>query len=314
MIVTIFETLPNENRRMLLEKLFRQYVFPGAIVKSEHPKDAVRYIKLLQAAVPPEKGISLSVEDFDISSYRLYLKAYFSIRNSYGSNSRSFQADGALSFFPAVAVHDRMVFVPLGLANHLVGDNYRSFMPPFSALKEGGVLELDYDDERAVTSAMRSVADLLRREFIRNFQAYSEIENVAGIDLQQIADDLNTDIEYVRYLLKGQTRPFDDYLKVNVGLVPASGPVSTWTKATLKLENNSDYDLTNVLVRFKGPVSVLPEPLETSIPAHSATEVTISIKPQNPGPFPIEISCLLPEHQRLAKLIRGRDVWFESLN
>src|ERR1044071_5391386 len=107
MIVTVFELEPKEERRTLLEKLFRQYVSPSAVVKAAASQDALRYIKLLQAAIPPGKGIQLSSEEFGIYSYRMYIKAYFTIRNMYGLNYRSFLGNDVSNFFPAVAVQDR---------------------------------------------------------------------------------------------------------------------------------------------------------------------------------------------------------------
>jgi hypothetical protein len=312
MIATIFEFEPNESLRILFQDLFRQYVSSSVTVQSEPPYNPLRYIKLLQAAIPPERGISLTAETFSVYAYRVYIKAYFSIRNIYGGDYRSFLGSDVSEFFPAVAVQDRMVFVPVGLARTLVGSIDE--MPPFSALKEGGVLELDYQNETAIKNAVQVLAEILRREFMHNLQAYSEFENAAELDLQKIADDLNTDIDYVRHVLKGETRAFERSAYGHIGfeLTPRSGPLNHWTKATLKLENNSDTDLTNVLVKIKGPVSVLREPIRTSLPAHSTIEETISIKPHDPGEFPIEISCVLPEDKSFADWIRGKAIWFTS--
>ena len=150
MIVTIFELSQDEKRRTLLEDLFRQYVSPSITVRTEAPYDALRYIKLLQAAIPPEKGLSLSADAFSVYSYRMYMRAYFSIYSMYGGSYRSFLGNDAANFFPAVAVQERMVFVPLGLARTIVG-SLDSLMPLFSALKEGGRSE-----ERRVGKECRS--------------------------------------------------------------------------------------------------------------------------------------------------------------
>ena len=310
MIVTIFELEPDETRRTLFEDLFRRYVSPSVTVQAEPPYDALRYIKLLQAAIPPERGISLSADTFSVYSYRLYIKAYFSIRNIY--SYRSFLGHDVSNFFPAVAIQDRMVFVPIGLARTLVGGI--DVLPPFSALKEGGALELDYRNEAAIKNAVQLLADTLRRDFMRSLQAYSEFENVAELDLQKIADDLNMDLEYVQHVLKGETRAFEGgaYGQLNVELTPRSGPLNHWTKATLTLENTSDTDLTNALIKVKGPVSVLPEPIQVSVPAHSTKQETISIKPHDPGDFPIEISWVLAEDKSFADWIRGKPIWFTS--
>src|SRR6185369_14975419 len=150
MRVNIFELKGVPSKRALLQELFEKSLFPGVtVMREEFPPDpggrdqGWRYLKLLQAAIPPEQGISLGLDEFSYSIYRIYIKAYFSMSGSYFGNTRGFSGSDLLQFFPAVAVHDRMVLVPLGLRRSLVRSNEE--FPAFPALKAGGVLELDFD-------------------------------------------------------------------------------------------------------------------------------------------------------------------------
>lgn len=177
MRVSIFELKGVPSKRALLEELFGKSLFPGVTVtREEFPPEpggrdqGWRYLKLLQAAIPPEQGISLGLDEFSYSIYRVYIKAYFSMSGSYWGNTRGFHGGDLLSFFPAVAVQDRMVFVPLGLRRSLVRSNEE--FPAFPALKAGGVLELDFDDENALRTAVRTVSEKLHATFLKELQAY----------------------------------------------------------------------------------------------------------------------------------------------
>src|SRR5678815_530011 len=113
MRVSIFELKGVPSKRELLEELFAKSLFPDVTVtREEFPPEpggrdqGWRYLKLLQAAIPPEQGISLGLDEFSYSIYRVYIKAYFSISNYYWNNTRSFTGGELLDFFPAVAVQD----------------------------------------------------------------------------------------------------------------------------------------------------------------------------------------------------------------
>src|SRR5215213_6320741 len=130
MKVSIFELKGVPSKRALVEELFGKSLFPGVTVtREEFPPEpggrdqGWRYLKLLQAAIPPERGISLGLDEFSYSIYRVYIKAYFSMSGSYWNNTRGFSGPDLLAFFPAVAVQDRMVLVPLGLRRTLARSN-----------------------------------------------------------------------------------------------------------------------------------------------------------------------------------------------
>src|SRR3569832_105557 len=131
---------------------------------------------LLQAAIPPEQGIALSLDEFSYSVYRVYIKAYFSMSVSYWGSSRSFAGMDLLDFFPAVAVQDRMVLVPLGLRRKLARSDEE--FPAFPAPQAGGGLELDFKDENALRTAVRTVSERLNADFLKDLQKYGSFQDL----------------------------------------------------------------------------------------------------------------------------------------
>ncbi len=316
MRVTIFELKGADSKRDLLEQLFGKSLFPGVtITREEFPPQSGRdqgwlYLKLLQAAIPPERGISLSLDEFAYFLYRVYIKAYFSLSGgSYWSNTRTYAGLDLLDFFPAVAVHDRMVLVPRGLRRRLVLGNEE--FPPFPALKAGGVLELDFNDENALRSAVRTVSERLHADFLKDLQAYRSFQDLSSLTLQELADDLNTDLGYLQHLLKGDEHVFDRaaYNSFDWTIVPEELPVNSWTRVKLGVRNNSDQNFDKLLVEIRGPVKVRPERVELTVAANSSAETLAAIYPEESGEYPLEILGVLPQDKPLAGFINAKPVW-----
>jgi hypothetical protein len=316
MRVNIFELKGVPSKRALLQELFEKSLFPGVtVMREEFPPDpggrdqGWRYLKLLQAAIPPEQGISLGLDEFSYSIYRVYIKAYFSMSGSYFGNTRGFSGSDLLQFFPAVAVHDRMVLVPLGLRRSLVRSNEE--FPAFPALKAGGVLELDFDDENALRTAVRMVSERLNADFLKELQAYRSFQDLNSLSLQALADDLNADLGYLQHLLKGDEHIFDraSYNDFEWTITPEELPVNRWTKVTLGLRNNSDQNVEKLLVQIRGPVKVSPERIELTVAAHSSADTLVAIKPEESGDYPLEVAGVLPQDKPLASFIQAKPVW-----
>lgn len=308
MKVTIFELGENEGRRLLIENLFRKFLWPSVTVTKEgYDSGSWRYLKLLQAAIPPEKGISLSVESFSLSSYRVYVKVYF--RYAYGWDQ--WRNPGLTSFFPAVSVQDRMVMVPRGLGSSLAAS--AGEIPPFYSFKDGGVMEVDFSDEASLSKTVEQVAKAVRADSLQQLQSYARNQDLADTSLSKVAEDLELDLSFVQHLLKGDQRAFERsaYSQMECKITPKTCSPNRWTKAVLSVENKSDIDLTNLMVQIIGPVSVLPERIHLSIPAHSAAEEPIAIKPNEPGDFPVDIRCLLPEDKAFAGVFRQPPFWLK---
>lgn len=320
MRVTIFELQGVPSKRELIQYLFSQSLFPGlTVAREQFPPETGgrdqgwRYLKLLQAAIPPEQGISLGLDEFSYSLYRVYIKAYFSMSGSYWGNTRGFSGSDLLDFFPAVAVQDRMVLVPAGLRRRLARST--EDLPAFPALKAGGVLELNFDDENAVRSAVRTVSERLHADFLKELQAYGSFQDLNGVSLQALADDLNTELGYIQHLLKGDEHVFDraSYNYFEWTLTPADLPVDRWTKVTLSLHNNSDQNIDKLLVQIRGPVKVTPERIELTVAAHASADTLVAIKPEEAGDYPLEIVGVLPQDKPLASFVQVRPVWVKFI-
>lgn len=309
MKVTIFELSENESRRLLLEELFRKYLSPSISVAAE-VSDAERYVKLLQAAIPPAKEISLSLETLSDLHYRIYIKVYFSLnRSDYLYSSRSFIGPDLTYLFPAVSVQDRMVFVPEGLGMRLARTPHE--MPSFAPFREGGVLELDFSDEGALRNAVGLVAAWVRDDFQQNLQAYAGHHDLREVSLPKIAEDLNTDVGYIQQVLKGDEFAFEraSYRSVACTIEPDRCSPGRWTKVQLRVENRSDVDLPNLLVQISGPVKIRPERIQVTVAAGETKEVPVAIRPDEPGEFPIEITFVLPEDRPFVGLVPYHHVW-----
>lgn len=312
MRVTIHEYRQTESKRALLEELFAKYLYPGVtVISEEFPPDysraeqGWRYVKLLQAATPPEQGITLSIDASSFGGYRAYIRAYFALTGRYLSYS-----DGvANAFFPAVSVQDRMVLVPNGLKPQLAkGTND---MSPFPAFKEGGVLEVDFRDESAVRNAVRLVSEKLHEDFLHDLQKHSRFQDLHAVPLQVLADDMNIELGYIQYLLKGDQHVLDraSYNYFEWSINPAELPVNRWTKVTLTLKNNSDQELKRLLIQIRGPVKVSPERVELTVAPRSSAETLVAIKPEESGDYPLEIVGVLPQDKPLAALLQPRPIW-----
>jgi hypothetical protein len=311
MRVTIHEFRGSQNLHTLIEEMFTRYLYPGVHVYSEEfPRDSRaeqgwRYVKLLQAATPPEQGITLTADIVSFGGYRAYIRAYFAL------TGRSLTYDSTISthFFPAVSVQDRMVLVPQGLKAQLAkGTNE---MSPFPAFKEGGVLEVNFHDEGAVRNAVRLVSERLHADFLKDLQAYGRFQDLNGVPLQVLADDLSTDLGYLQHLLKGDQHVFDraSYNYFEWSITPEELPVNTWTKVKLTLRNNSDQELERLSVQLRGPVKVSPERIEMTVAARSSAETLVAVKPEERGDYPLEIVGVLPQDKPLAALVNARPIW-----
>lgn len=312
MRVTIHEFRDHESQRSQLEELFAKYLYPGVKVSSEEfppqygqAEQGWRYVKLLQAATPPEQGILLSFDGSMFGGYRAYIRAYFALTGRYLTYADTLPNN----FFPAISVQDRMVLVPQGLKAQLVkGTNE---MAPFPAFKEGGVLEVNFRDQTAVRNAVRLASERLHADFLKDLQAYGRFQELNGVPLQVLADDLNIDLGYLQHLLKGDQHVFDraSYNYFEWSITPEELPVNRWTKVTLTLKNNSDQELERLSVQLRGPVKVSPERIEMTVAARSSADTVVAVKPEESGDYPLEIVAVLPQDKPLAALVNARPIW-----
>lgn len=316
MRVTIHEFRGTQSKREMIEELFRKFLYSGVTVATEEfpphygqGQEGWRYIKLLQAATPPEQGIRLSLAD-PFGGFSPYIKAYFALTGYHVTFGPS---DLSYSFFPAVSVQDRMVMVPFGLRQQLSLSN--NGLSPFPAFKAGGVMELDFRDENSVRNAVRMVSERVQADFFKDLQAYSRFQDLHSVPLQELADDLNTDLGYLQHLLKGDEHIFDraSYNYFEWTISPEELPVNHWTRVRLSLKNNSDQELEKLSVQIRGPVKVSTDRIELTVAARSSAETEVAISPTESGDYPLEIVAVLPQDKPLAALVHARPIWVKFI-
>ncbi len=313
----VFYLANQDDQAARLRLLLRTHIYPDisvALQKFEtptwSPREGIllgeRYVKLLQAAVPPEVGMRFGLGRLESLGTRFYISVYYPFATF---SSRVFRDDSLRKFFPAVAVRDRMVLVPQGLSKELKNENE---IPLFKPLESGGVLEIDdFDDVAALTVAVQSIGRALRCEVLNEAAAYSSYQDPAQFDLGNVAKNLGVDVGYVQHSLQqeGLERPVYDQLTCTLDTQKV--PASRWTKVTLVISNNSDTALSKLGLAVSGPVKLLPKRIETDVAPHSTACVLLSIMPEAPGDFPIEITLFAPNDKVVAGFLPVHHIWLE---
>ena len=91
----------------------------------------------------------------------LYIEVYYAF-SYYGL--KQFRDEQLRDFSPAVAVQDRMIMVPQGVGKLLESDG--GVLLPFKPLEMGGVAEVNFQDEMALSATAVEVAQTLRAAFL----------------------------------------------------------------------------------------------------------------------------------------------------
>jgi hypothetical protein len=273
---------------------------PGA---SDVVQLATRYVKLLQAAIPPGEGLRLSVVSQDFAGYRIYLRVYFLF---YGF-SKSFQERGLDAFFPALALGERMVLVPEGLKQQLAAD--RETLPVFTPFEHGGVLEARFDDETALAPLVERVDRMARADLLRELAAYASFQGGGEPDLQQASRDLGFEPSFLRETLAAGAGERGFYRRLACTLDRAELPLGRYSRATLTLENGSGEPLAGLVVSIAGPVRVLPSRLEVDLPANGRRDIPLALLPEAAGDIPLEVLLALPQDRILAGWLPVHHLW-----
>jgi hypothetical protein len=293
-----------------LKRLISTYLDPSITLHvynvERHPERsrlASRYEQLLQASLPPALGESLSVTTMDLYVYRVYIRIY------YRTEFYSFYPNHGLDLFlPALAIRNRMVFIPRGQGK---------FLEKISPKKEVGVQydlhEWNFSDEAALTEAIRLVAQELQQEIRHEVRAYSRfIQGV--INVKQAADHLQLPLALLTRAFKEETDAIAAvYQLLSCDLEQKTLLQGRWTKTVLVVRNKSDKDLRGVMVTVAGPMELLPRNIKVDLPGHSTIPIEGAVRPLDPGDFPLEIAFALQEDRALEDWLPVHHIWMKSL-
>jgi len=304
-----------------LKDLLREHIHAGIrvdplmIVTQSYMRGASdigwRYVKLLQAAIPPETRLNLTVKDLETFGYRFYFEVYYTLFSSaYQSEGRKlFRDEGLAIFFPAVAIRERMILVPLGLSQRISGvEKEASLFKPFEM---GGVIEVDFSDLGSLDRATSQVGKKMRQDLIKELRAYATYQNINEFNLAKIAQDFNLDLGYIQYTITTEAAQALFYQRLSCHFDREVLPINRWSKVMMMVTNDSENALANLEAHVSGPVKIRPSRIQLNLPAHSTTQIPIAIMPEEAGDFPLEIAFSLPEDKLFAEWLPTHHLWIQ---
>lgn len=310
----IFYTETQEDLARQLTGLLTKHIYPGlsptlypisARSEGQYLYELVgRYTKLLQASIPPERGLKLSARILEMFGYRVYLQVQYTL-----GYPVSFSESEAHYFFPAVAMHDRLLMVPDKLGEIL--RTKAEVLSPFKPLEMGSVMEVDFEDEAGLEKAVLQVWQGLRGDFLREVRAYATYHSGQELDLAQLAQAQDVDVGFIQHVLKSDLEELAFYSLLTCELDQTTISMGRWTKVNLTISNDSREDLANLAVEIGGPVKVRPARIWTSVTAGSAQQLPIALMPEDKGEFPLEIVLTLPEDRAFENWLPVHHVWLQ---
>jgi hypothetical protein len=308
----IFHAPGQEDAELRIRNLVSSRIFPSIEVVA-HPLSggpgdfetqnrmrelAERYIRLLQASIPPATRLQLGLSGDSAYGFYTY--------SDYHYHTSVFQ-DGFGRLLPALAIQDRMMLVPLGLSTQLTGTYVR--LSIFRPLEMGGVMEVDFNDDAQLEGAVSKVGEKLRTEMIQEFRAYASYGRRKEIDFVELAQKLGVDWRFLEDSLRERAQEMTFYSQLSCRLSLESLAAKTWTQVCLTVVNDSDIGLTRLAIEVAGPVQILPHRLEVDVPAHASKDLKVALRAREVGEFPLEIVFFLPGDQIFRDWMPDHHVW-----
>jgi hypothetical protein len=297
---------------------------------------AYRYTQLLQATIPPEKGLHLTVSTMDFYRDRIYLGIYWPIYvqgywseiagtsvyfEGYSLNRRvtcypalgdaatAPERRGLELFFPALAVRGRMVMVPKGQAELL--DQIGA--PPLGMSQElpRDVLEVDFYDDAELREATERVARSTLAEVAQDLHSHVRQFPSETLDVGDVAAKLEVTPAILQHVIAEDVVPL--YSLLTCDLERHDFALGRWTKTGIRVGNGSDTSLEQVMVTVSGPVEARPSSIYVDVPARGDVTAEIALRPSDPGDIPLEIALVLHDHQALSEWLPPPEpVWVTS--
>jgi hypothetical protein len=274
-----------------------------------------RYSRLLGASIPPELGLSLAMEGLDWLGGRMYIRIYssvFSFGRTYDYSKTMEIFDNEFNvFFPALAIRDRMVIIPVGQREVL--EEARPGDTSVGQVLKGDVIEVDFHDEQALRLAMQVMARGLLTQLRQELMAWQSFRPAGEFDIRMAARDLEVEAKLLQRILRDQAGEVRrGYEQLSCRLDKTGLPYGRWTRMVLTVINQSDRTMTAVKVSVAGPVEVLPSRIEVDLPASTEISVALSMKPADEGEFPIEITLIQLEDAPFTTWIPPFQIWLNS--
>jgi hypothetical protein len=158
--------------------------------------------------------------------------------------------------FPAVAVRDRMVMVPIGIRDAFHGNAQLSwFLKP---LDLQGVGLVDFADLKFVREEMHQVGRQIEREVVKLCARYAQMRNIRRPDFDELSDLLEIDVSYLQ---QHQDRIIASLIQMTPRV--RSGPVRLGkpSQVVLDITEGSGNTLKRARVRVRGPRGTLSAPV-----------------------------------------------------
>jgi len=299
-----------------LTQLFAKHIDAGLPVSvatfgsGSSEMTATRYVKLLQASIPPEVGLKLEMKTVEMFGTRIYLRVYWpmSASSTAGGNLELSSGRSGEYFFPAVAIHDRMVIVPVGQDTAL---SELSKGGPIDLALQRDLIEVDFKNQEQLADAVEKVGQQLSEELWREFRAYVSQEKPDPVDDQAVARVLEVPVDLLRRSLSEQSAA-RAYGQLSFELDREKLPVGKWTKVSMRIRNDSSRDLPGVRVVISGPLDYLPSTITVDLAPQSDSILVLSLRPRDEGDFPMEVAFVLTDDAALSNWLPKHHVWLSS--
>lgn len=268
---------------------------------------AQRYVQLLNASTP----IRADVNRVSIMGWAFYLQVYWHLDDDpYGPTSmRDFHGSDFSTFFPALAVRERMVLVPQ--AQRSVPPS----MPHDPALElylRGDLISVDFADAAALRGALQSVSGAVQRELAREARQVRRQFPGAHPDTASLATELTVHPDDLTQALAADSAFAVAIDALDCKLDPSTIPSGRWTRVRLTVTNDQAVDLGRLDVVVAGPVRVRPEGLSVEVPASGTGDVDLSLNPEDAGEFPLEVRLSPPPDSPMREEDTVRNLWLVS--
>ena len=266
---------------------------------------ARRFVKLLQAAIPPERGLQLSFVEHQYASDWFYFRMYFYVNGA----RRSLQGGVLDAFFPAVSIAERMVIVPKGL-EAILSDERNGF--PKFVFSDASVMAVEFKEGAVIEATISKVDEAVRSDLLRELIAYAGDQGLAGDSLLQVSRALDIAPTFLRRVLESGAGQRSAYRGLTCSITPTQLSCKRWSKAEFTIRNVSDQPFQGLRISIKGPVEVLPTRIEMDLDAKSEGKAQISLKADEPGDFPVEVTLTLAPDAVFAEWLPTHHVWLQA--